>query len=461
LIPNLQKYRIWFLAGIGLFYCWILCSFNGTGDDGDSIFHFLYAKHALKHPELFLHHWAKPVFVFLASPFAQFGFMGIKIFNVLLSLGCIWMVDAVARKLGYSFSVLGIFFQAFAPLGLVIAFSGLTEPLFAFLCISGLFSYLKDRKVLAMALFSFLPFVRTEGLLFLGLIALVVFWEKEWKTLPFLFIGFLVYAIVGQILVDDFLWFFNQMPYTQGASHYGHGQIFHFVDQLFYVIGLPFYIFLLLGLFAGFFQLIQRRLKAIEICFIYGGFLGYVIAHSLFWYLGIFDSMGLKRVLVGVLPLASLIALNGFNWLSSFLNGKKQKVQFVFWMGLFALIFPFSGTPSSIHWQEFYLSSKQEQIRKLKVNPSFLGKKRISTAYPYVYYELEVDCFDSTSAFPLSSNLENLSSGDMLIWDSDFATIENGVSKEILMTNSKLEIVFKQSETLENKDFEIVVFRCK
>jgi len=147
--------------------------------------------------------------------------------------------------------------------------------------------------------------------------------------------------------------------------------------------------------------------------------------------------------------------------LASFLNGKKQKVQFVFWMGLFALIFPFSGTPSSIHWQEFYLSSKQEQIRKLKVNPSFLGKKRISTAYPYVYYELEVDCFDSTSAFPLSSNLENLRSGDMLIWDSDFATIENGVSKEILMTNSKLEIVFKQSETLENKDFEIVVFRCK
>ena len=99
MIPNLQKYRLWFLVGIGLFYCWILCSFNGTGDDGDSIFHFLYAKYALTHPELFLHHWAKPVFVFLASPFAQFGFMGIKTFNVLLSLGSIWMVEKELNQL--------------------------------------------------------------------------------------------------------------------------------------------------------------------------------------------------------------------------------------------------------------------------------------------------------------------------------------------------------------------------
>ena len=193
------------------------------------------------------------------------------------------------------------------------------------------------------------------------------------------------------MVVGDFLWFFHQMPYTQGASHYGHGQMFHFVDQLFYVIGLPFYIFLMVGLLAGFLQMIQRRLRAIEICIIYGGFVGFVMAHSLFWYLGIFDSMGLKRVLVGVLPLASLIALNGLNWLASFLNGKKLKVQFVFWMGLFALIFPFSGTPSSIHWQEFYLTAKQEQIKKLKLDPIFLPRTRVSTAYRYVYRDWETD----------------------------------------------------------------------
>lgn len=451
------------MVGIGLFYLFILWHFNGTGDDGDSIFHFLYAKYAFKHPELFLHHWAKPIFVLLASPFAQFGFIGLQVFNVLLSLGNVWLVTSVARRLGYSFSIVGGFFQAMSPLALVLAFSGLTEPLFAFLCLCGLYFFLSERKVIALIVISFLPFVRTEGVLFLGLMAMVVVWEREWKVLPLLLLGFLFYAVIGGIVSNDFLWFFHQMPYTQGASHYGHGRIFHFVDQLFYVVGLPFYFFLIIGLFAGLWQFIQGRLRVIEVSFIYGGFVGYVIAHSLFWYFGIFDSMGLKRVLVGVLPLASFIALNGLNWIVSFLGGKKQKIQFVFWIGLLVFIFPFLGTPSSIHWREFCLSVKQEQVQKLKMELSGLlvGKKRVSTAYPYVYYVLDVDCFDANSAFPLSSLSGGWRKDDLLIWDSDFATIENGVSKEILMRNSNLEIVYKHGETLDGKGFEIVVFRSK
>jgi hypothetical protein len=350
-----------------------------------------------------------------------------------------------------------------APLALVLAFSGLTEPLFAFLCLGGLFFYLKDKKVLALVLLSFLPFVRTEGVLFLCLIALVVVWEREWKALPFLLVGFLFYAMIGRIVVGDFLWFFHQLPYTQTASHYGHGQLFHFVDQLFYGIGLPFYIFLFLGFMAGFSQMIQGRLRAIEICFIYGGFVGYISAHSLFWYLGIFDSMGLKRVLVGVLPLASLIALNGLNWVASFLNGKKQIRQMVFCFGLVVLIFPFLGTPSSIQWQEFSLTERQEQVQKMKMKlkPILLERKRVSATYPYIYYALDVDCFDSNSALPLSVNPKEWKKGDVLIWDSDFATIENGVSKEILMANPKLEMVYTHGETIGDKVFELIAFRCK
>ena len=65
--------------------------FNGTGDAGDSIYHYLFAKYAPIHPELFFYHWAKPVYVLLASPFAQFGFTGIKIFNALVSLTTIFL----------------------------------------------------------------------------------------------------------------------------------------------------------------------------------------------------------------------------------------------------------------------------------------------------------------------------------------------------------------------------------
>ena len=66
--------------------------YDGTGDEGDSVFHFLYSKHAFEHPENFLNHWAKPVFVLITAPVAQFGFIAMKIFNIFLGSGC----DSVA-----------------------------------------------------------------------------------------------------------------------------------------------------------------------------------------------------------------------------------------------------------------------------------------------------------------------------------------------------------------------------
>jgi len=59
---------------------------DGTGGGGDSVFHYMYSKYAIEHPENFFNHWAKPVYTMLSCPFAQFGFIGIKLFNVLMSL---------------------------------------------------------------------------------------------------------------------------------------------------------------------------------------------------------------------------------------------------------------------------------------------------------------------------------------------------------------------------------------
>ena len=44
----------------------IAFSYEGTGDSGDSISHFLYAQYAFKHSENFFYQWAKPLFVLFA-----------------------------------------------------------------------------------------------------------------------------------------------------------------------------------------------------------------------------------------------------------------------------------------------------------------------------------------------------------------------------------------------------------
>ena len=82
-----------------LLFLLVLFTFEGTGDAGDSIHHYLYARYAPYHPELFFDHWAKPLYVLLAAPFAAFGFEGVKGMNILASIGTAYFVFRSAQKL--------------------------------------------------------------------------------------------------------------------------------------------------------------------------------------------------------------------------------------------------------------------------------------------------------------------------------------------------------------------------
>lgn len=88
-MKNLPLY--FFILVYTIIAAFTLYYFNGTGDSGDSIHHYLFAKYAPIHPSLFFNHWAKPLYVLIFSPFAQFGFIGVKILNTFISLTIIFL----------------------------------------------------------------------------------------------------------------------------------------------------------------------------------------------------------------------------------------------------------------------------------------------------------------------------------------------------------------------------------
>ena len=50
------------------------------------------------------------------------------------------------------------------------------------------------------------------------------------------------YKNAGFYIYNDLFWVINKIPYARLSSTYGSGELFHFIDQMNYVVGIPIYI---------------------------------------------------------------------------------------------------------------------------------------------------------------------------------------------------------------------------
>jgi hypothetical protein len=425
-----------------------LVYFDGTGDVGDSVVHYVFARYAPKHPELYFDHWAKPVYVLLASPFAQFGFNGVKAMNILLTLASVYLTYRVATLLKYRNAWIAGLILAFSPLYYIITLSGLTEPMFAFVTILSVYYCLRGNFILASIVLSFLPYVRSEGLIMIGVFGLYFLFTRKLKAIPFLITGSLVYALAGWFVYHDILWVFTKIPYASLSSVYGSGSLFHFVDQLVNVTGVPVYFLVWLGLFAAIAAAFSHKGNPESFILLILGFLCFFIAHTLFWYLGIFQSMGLKRVFVGVLPLIALIALGGLNFIYDLLATKKKLQSGVVYALLFYIIvFPFTKNPSAIQWDKDLMLAKEQVLAKEVSDKTKMARAtQLPVMYNHFYLGmmLDNDRFDSKQRIPFSlERIKTMPSGAVIIWDDKQVAPETGIKMAELDADTTLRPLYR------------------
>lgn len=139
-----QRARL-LLAGLLLVSAITAVFTRGTYDSGDSVYHYVFAHYAFKHPLNLLDSWAKPVFTLLAAGPAQFGFLGMKLFQCAVVAASAWCAYVVARALRLPAPELAILFAYAAPDYFLIQFSGLTEPLFGLLLVAAVALAMRGR----------------------------------------------------------------------------------------------------------------------------------------------------------------------------------------------------------------------------------------------------------------------------------------------------------------------------
>ncbi len=420
--------------------------FNGTGDDGDSIMHFMYAKYAFKHPVNFFNHWAKPMYVMLFAPIAQFGFTAIKVTNAAILSICMFYTIQVAKKLNYSPNYLVTLFFIGSPFVYSCTLSGLTEPLFACLLIYSIYQSFENRHSLASICFSLLPFVRSEGLIILFVILFYYLISRNWKYIPLLATGHLAYGLMGWPVQKTPFWVITKIPYAGGKNvNYGAGTWDYYILHLSEILGHPITILLCIGLALSSLRLLGSVWQRInfsvkEMVLIYGTFLAFSIAHSIFWFFGIFNSFGLTRVFLGVLPLMALIGTYPLHlW---YKEAESQKLKDLYWIPVIAL---FSiGLIYKQAWS-YRLNLNEDQLAYKELTKKYgeqLKSYCIYTDAVYPLVELKLDYFDpiQTRRTPSLYQGDNLPPKSAVIWDFRYSVIEGHMSLEKLQSDPRFKI---------------------
>lgn len=469
------------LWGTAILFLLIAIFSEGTYDSGDGIQHYLISRYSWKHPELFLHHWGKPFFILISSPFSQFGLFGANIFNILCAAASSFFCYKIAKHLGFGLPVFVVPLLCFAPVYFGVIQSGLTETFFGFILIFCIYLILDGKFFGASVLVSFLPFVRSEGNLILPLFFVLMVYRKKFRAIPFLGLGTLFYSVAGYFYFGDFLWLIHQNPYRGAAEIYGSGEWYHFLLRSVFVWGLPILILLAAGIFYFFRQLkfFQKNntlpdkpvpvIGTEETLLIFGSFAVYFIAHTVFWWQGIFGSLGLIRVLAGVMPVTALISLRGLNLILPFFRKKMKEQVFILLLFLSVFFMAFA------HNMNLFQMNREDVVVKkatdwLKTSGHYESQK-IFYMHPYVTLAFGFDRYDRTTNGELwgldKNNYEkDIPSKSIIIWDAHFGPNEGEINLDGLVSNPHYILLNKfvpdkAFATIGDRDFEVYVFERK
>ena len=400
----------------------------------------------------------------LASPFAQFGFNGLKFFNAFNTFIAIVFTYKIVRKLKIENDWLVLFILSFSPLYYVLTYSALTEPLFAAILALSIYLMIESKLKWALILISFLPFVRSEGLILIAVFVFYLFQIEEIKKTIYLLLGSVVYSIAGYFVYHDFLWVFTKIPYATIEHVYGSGSIFHFAQQLFYIIGAPICALFVVGLLSLLVNFFQKKIHPEIHYIILAGFISFFIAHTLFWYLGIFGSMGLQRVFIAVMPLIGIIALEGFNFIFHFIQVNRMAKNLIKTLIiLYLVIFPFTNNPAAINWEkDMRLSEELKLAQKTSkfIIDKNLNNQRIIFNHHYFFSLLNIDKYEGHHYYGLcQENYQDLKPNDVIIWDNRYSETESKIKKTDLDTNRLLKQVYAEHRHQFGQESHFVVYQ--
>lgn len=436
---------------------------KGELQAGDTHMHYLIARYATSHHDLFLNHWGKPFYTLIYCLPAQLGYGFVKFFTTLIAGVTAYQTYKWASELGLKFPAFSPLFLLLAPMYIWMANSAMTEVLFSFWLVVGLRMLFNNKFFLGALWLSLLPFIRTEGFVLLPFVGAWMLFQKGWYNLFWLSAGTIVYSIIGGFYFGDFAWLVTKNPYPTEVSFYGSGSWFHFISSFKTIWGAVFFAFLVVGLFAFWIKRKEIVLKGWIIILLLAGV--YFLFHTIAWATGTMASLGETRVMVAVMPLFALLAALGAEYVVSCLGRKMHTKEWtVFFVLLMANALVVVRPPIKLNGEMQVMSEVSSFLKDNYPN------SRIWCTNIQIAKDLNLDIWneDEYRMYLIEPAYfsQVMKPGEVIVWDAHFSPNEGRTPLKTLLENNGLKEIKrfyprKNFTVLGGLNYEVVVFVVK
>ena len=318
-----------------LYMLWALLS-NATWDD-DCPTRYFNVLQAFSKPETFVSLWNRPLFVILFAIPAHLGKISIPIIMSIIAGFTGYYLYLSAKEMKIKYALVVIPFLLMQPFYFGVGRDAMTEPLAASLIVFGLYAMLKEKWFLFAILGALIPLARVELIPLLGIWGLVLLLKGQWKFIPILALGVVLWNIAGWIITGDAIFFASETILKKSQENiYGHQTIGTYFSRYLYIIGPVVFFYFIIGL-------IKKAKDLAFDWFILAQFLaGFLLYTYIAVKMDLGASAGFLRNLIPLSPLAAMIALVGFEyWLDglTFSKGKILVLLSVFFATAIIIIF--------------------------------------------------------------------------------------------------------------------------
>ncbi len=329
----LRKLRTWFgflLPASSLFLpasCLLITASAGVTmaflfDDScqqDGGLHFLFAKWAWIHHELFVGVWSRPLYTLVYAFPALAGYRAARLFTVLICLAIAWQTWRLAEDLKIERAPLSIVLIWLQPSFFLFSADNMTEPIFALVYVIAIRLHHHGYVHPGMLAASSLILARPEGF-FLGVIWGIWVLFDSFRVphsafrILILASGALLWWLAALFIAGDPLFIKHNWPsnWPLTGTIYGAAGLYAYPMRLPEMIGL----LLLPPFFYGLFHLLKQR----KLYTLTSTFLLFFILHTIFRAYGLLGSAGYPRYLVAISPAMAIITLVGWNKIAGFFS---------------------------------------------------------------------------------------------------------------------------------------------